>query len=290
MNDTLNINVTHETFDKLVIQKSDTALVVIIFLTQESPSCQELLTVISTLVQSYDENLVLTSIDAKKETELSRMFGIRSVPSIKFMRNGELVGEFTRVPDTEEIREKLDLLIENESDNAFLAAFQHYKQGHIESALLRMYDIVEHYPKNITLKIQLVSILLHEMRYSDAATLLESLPPKIKETAEVKKFATQILLAEKTSDLPSIEMLTAAIENNTNVLQSRLDLSTQFLVLGEYQLALDQLLLIITTDRKFQDGVGEREILQLLELLGTMGDTEKQLANQYRQKLAQLLH
>jgi putative thioredoxin len=54
----------------------------------------------------------------------------------------------------------------------------------------------------------------------------------------------------------------------------------------QYEAALDQLLEIVRTDRKFHDDAGRKAMVSIFNLLGGSGDTVKQ----YRAKLSMALN
>ena len=53
----------------------------------------------------------ICKVNVDNESELSRRFGIRNIPTMLFMKNGEIVDQITGVQPEDVIRQKIDSLL-----------------------------------------------------------------------------------------------------------------------------------------------------------------------------------
>ena len=289
------IDVDAQSFQADIIDKSQQQLVVVDFWATWCQPCQSLLPVMHKLAEEYAGGFILAKVDIDQNQELAQMFGVRSVPTVKFIRQGQLVDEFTGVLPESEIRAKLDTHIVRQSDQAFLDAFAVYKQtaddqSARKQAIEQLIQVCNSDVENNPIRVQLAKILVHESDFEQARLVLEALPEPFKSSDDVKNLLIQIEMAEKTKDLPDLENLIAAVNTNPDDLKARLQLSSQFVVLGEYESALEQLMEIIKRDRNFENDIGRHEMIKLFDILSTAGEAEKALASNYRRKLAVYLN
>jgi putative thioredoxin len=78
----------------------------------------------------------------------------------------------------------------------------------------------------------------------------------------------------------------AAIAANARDNAARYELAAHLVLRQEYEAALDQLLEIVRTDRRFRDDAGRKAIVSIFNLLGGSGD----IVRQYRTKLSMALN
>ena len=289
------IDVTAQSFQTDVTEKSNETLVVVDFWATWCQPCQSLLPVMHRLAEEYAGKFILAKVDIDQNQALAQRFAVRSVPTVKFVRQGQVVDEFTGVLPEQEIRAKLEQHIVRASDQAFLDAFARYQQAGEDEiarkqALQQLIQVCNTDTGNNPIRIQLAKILLHESDLLQARQILEALPEPFRSSDEVKSLLLQVDMTEQTRDLPDVETLIHTVNNNPEDLNARLQLARQLVVLGDYENALQQLLEIIRQDRSFEDDIGRREMLRLFDMLSAAGEAEKQLANTYRRKLARYLN
>ncbi|MEK7666060.1 MAG: tetratricopeptide repeat protein, partial [Pseudomonadota bacterium] len=80
--------------------------------------------------------------------------------------------------------------------------------------------------------------------------------------------------------------LLTAIAANAKDSAARYELAAHLVLRQQHEAALDQLLEIVRTDRKFRDDAGRKAMVSIFNLLGGSGDIVKQ----YRTKLSMALN
>jgi putative thioredoxin len=104
--------------------------------------------------------------------------------------------------------------------------------------------------------------------------------------ARVMQLQAQIKLAQMGASGENEETLKAAIATDEENLEARLKLGNVLVASGRYEEGMDQLLEIVQRDRKFQDDIGRKTMLDVFNLLGGQGE----LVMVYRRKLASVLN
>lgn len=73
--------------------------------------CKMLAPVIEELAKEYDGKITIGKCDVDENDELTSMFGIRSVPTVLFFKNGEVVDKTIGAVSKSEIVSKLEALL-----------------------------------------------------------------------------------------------------------------------------------------------------------------------------------
>lgn len=103
------VEITEENFPKLI--GSELPLV-IDFWAEWCGSCKALAPMMEEFAREYDGRVIIGKCDVEENNDLAVQFKIRSVPTILFIRNGEVVDKVVGAVSREEIKRKLDKLFE----------------------------------------------------------------------------------------------------------------------------------------------------------------------------------
>ena len=280
------IDVTEQNFISQVIEASHQQPVMVDFWATWCEPCKTLIPMLEQLANEYQGGFILAKVDVDQNQQLAGQFGVRSVPTVKIVKDGQIIDEFTGViPDTE-IRAKLDLHITRESENKIDQANALYTQGQTEQALEIMQQLILDEPDNHQARIIFANILVNEKRNDDARQLIESLPDDEKNKPEVRALVAKIEMSNTLKDAPSIKELEQRIEKDADDHDARYLLGNQLIAAGEYEDAMAQFLQLMIRDREFNDDAGRKSLLQLFDMLGGSGE----LVTKYRRKMANALN
>lgn len=276
-----------ETFSDDVLQASKTAPVLVDFWAPWCGPCKSLMPVLMNLADEYAGAFKLAKVNIDEQQQLAQQFGVRSVPTVKLVKNGKIVDEFVGAQSAETIRAMLDKHVVKESDVNMQAALQRYQQGD-KQAIADMIAIINANPANNNIRMQYVDVLLQEKQFDDAKMILKALPENLRNKPEVAGLLSRLEFMGQ-SDIEAngdANSLLAAIEKDPNDCESRYQLGTIYIRQANYEAALEQFLEIMRRDRKFNDDAGRTGILKVFEMLGGSGP----LVSRYRQKMASLLY
>ena len=88
------MDVTDETFERDVVERSRERPVVVDFWAEWCGPCHALAPVLEQAVAERDGEVTLVKVDVDANPELSRRFGVHGIPAVKAFRNGHVVREF----------------------------------------------------------------------------------------------------------------------------------------------------------------------------------------------------
>ena len=103
------IEVNDANFEELVL-KSDKP-VLVDFWAEWCGPCRMVAPVVEELSQEYDGKAVITKVDVDSNPETAVKFGIRNIPTILFIKNGEVVDKHVGAAPKAALAEKIDALL-----------------------------------------------------------------------------------------------------------------------------------------------------------------------------------
>ncbi len=103
------LNITSENFEKEVIS-SPVPAVVDFFATWCGP-CKMLSPIVEELADEYGEKLRFCKVNVDDERELALKFGITSIPTLLFFKNGKLINTVVGYRDKDQLKEITDALV-----------------------------------------------------------------------------------------------------------------------------------------------------------------------------------
>lgn len=281
-----SFDVSAQSFQSQVIDASHQVPVLVDFWATWCGPCQSLMPVLEKLAAEYQGQFMLAKVEIDQQQELAAHFGVRSVPTVKLVKNGQIVDEFTGAQPEGEIRALLDRHVEGKPDTPMQQAIDRYEAGEKEQALQEMQQIILDDKENMQNRVRFAEILIQEERYDDARQLLDSLSVDIQMTPEVSALYSKLELAETLAGSDDIETLEKRIDTDPKDSEARYQLSARYAAEGRHDEAMQQLLEIVKRDRAYNDDAGRKGLLRMFELLGNQGE----LVSKYRRLLAQALN
>ncbi|MFA5060913.1 MAG: thioredoxin [Candidatus Pacearchaeota archaeon] len=107
----MEIDVTDETFEKEVIEKSKDIPVLVDFWASWCGPCVILKPILERISKDYGNKIILAKLDVNKNTKTASKYSVMSIPSVKLFKKGKIIDEFTGLQPEEKIREWLKLKI-----------------------------------------------------------------------------------------------------------------------------------------------------------------------------------
>jgi thioredoxin len=102
------MDVTTETFEQDVLERSKTVPVVVDFWADWCGPCKMLTPVLEQAVEERDGAVVLAKVDTDANPDLAQRYSVRGIPNVKAFRNGAVVDEFTGALPAAAVAEFLD--------------------------------------------------------------------------------------------------------------------------------------------------------------------------------------
>jgi putative thioredoxin len=283
MNDSPYIHtVTQETFQRQVIEASHAVPVLVDFWADWCGPCHMQMPVLIKLVGEYAGKFLLAKVNTDTERRLAQEHGIRSLPTMRLYRNGQVVEEILGAQTESTLRALIDPYIERASDKLRLAALDAYRQGHTEDALAMLRKAREADPENYRVQLALAELHLEAGDIGEAESLLEALPWEVREETPARRLRGLLDFSRIARDAAPIAELEQQLRDHPGDSQARYRLAARYVLAGRLQEAMDELLFIIQRDRSFGDDAARKGLLAVFELL----DKEDELVPSYRRKLS----
>jgi len=263
-----SIDVSEQNFQLEVIEKSKSVPVVVDFWAPWCGPCQTLKPILEKLAEEYQGKFVLAKVNSDENQQLSTQFGVRGIPSVKAVYNGQIVNEFSGALPESAVREFLDSIIPNESEIKRQAAMNSYDAGDNTAALALLDQAILLDGNNHTAKINKAMLLVENNDTDSARALIAELPANIQQDESVKELVTKIELNERINHLPDKQTLLQQIQQDESNLQARIDLASHYINDKSYEEAFELLFDVIRKDRNFGDGIARSTLLSVFTLIG----------------------
>jgi putative thioredoxin len=278
--------VNEENFSQVVLENSKKVPVLVDFWAAWCGPCQMLMPLLAKLVNEYQGAVLLAKINTDEQSNLAAQWGVRSLPTVKIFRNANVVNEFMGVQPESQIRAMIENYVERESDKISAQALDLYQQGQSAQAIELLYKAVDMDPQNQQIPIELTNILMTEGQYDQADKILATLPANIQTEPEVAALMARLDFARTAQNTPSIDDLKTTIASDPANKDARYQLSAKYILNGEYDPAMEQLIEILRRDRSYRDDAARKGLLKVFEMLGNQGE----LVSHYRTEMFKIMH
>jgi putative thioredoxin len=273
-------------FEEKVLKPSFGVPVLVDFWAAWCQPCQMLMPLLGKLAEEFQGKFLLVKVNSDEQQALATQYGVRSLPTVKFFRDGAIVDEFMGAQPESAIRALLDKYVVRDSDLVREQARKLREAGQLDQTLDMLKSAAGADPDNPRVRVDLMSVLIEAKRYDDADALYADLPFAEKESDAIKALLAELSFHRQAGDLDDLATLMEGVKNNPGDLSERLRLAAQLVVGGRLEDAMDQYIEVMKRDRTFQDEAGRKGLLEVFTLLGA----DHPAVNTYRRKMFALLH
>ncbi|MDH4133950.1 MAG: thioredoxin [Gammaproteobacteria bacterium] len=279
-------DVTQDSFETEVLARSRTVPVLVDFWAAWCGPCKMLMPLLAKLADEYGGKFFLAKVNTDTEQALASRYGIKSLPTVKLFRNGEAVDEFLGVQPEKTIRALLDRHVPRASDGLIEMARVELETGNPGKAQALLEEALSLDPGSDRVKLESARLALMLGQISDADKHLATLSIEARDSAEATALRAQMEFARIAAAARSADELRQAIAANPRDSGARYELAAKLVMQGEAAAALDTLLDIVRTDRKFNDDAARKAMISLFNLIGG----NHPLVQEYRRKLSMALN
>ncbi|MBI3198381.1 MAG: thioredoxin [Rhodospirillales bacterium] len=265
-------------FAKDVIEASRTVPVIVDFWAPWCGPCKTLQPMIEKAVKEAKGAVKLVKIDIDKNQMLAQQLRIQSIPAVYAFFGGRPVDGFMGAVPESQVKAFIDKLVQaaggaaGGAGNEIAELLEHAKaavaQNDMETAAQIYSEILGVDPENVPALAGLARYHVHAGDYEQATTLLDQVPAKEKNNADVVAVKATIDLAAKAKEAGPVDVLKAKAAADPKDFQSQLDLALAYWAGGQKQEAIDELLAMIKADRNWNEAAARQQLLKFFEALG----------------------
>jgi putative thioredoxin len=263
------IDITIENFEQEVIAASMSQPVLVDFWAPWCGPCKSIGPILEKLETEYGGAFKLAKINSDEEQQLAGAFGIRSIPTIVLMKNGQPVDGFMGALPEGKVREFLDkhvqaLAPEEEEEEALP---QDDLAADPQAQLEKLQHAVATDPSNDDARFDYVKALLLAGREADARRAFEPVASKAPVSRRIDALARWLDAIGFAASQPSAADLDARIAANRRDFQARFDRARLLIAQQRWTAAMDELLEILMRDKSWSEDLARKTYIAILEII-----------------------
>ena len=285
MSDAYSIQVTSETFETDVLQKSQETPVLVDFYAEWCGPCKTLGPMLERLADEYAGAFILAKVDADAEQMLVAGMGVRSLPTVVLFKNGQPADHFMGALPEGEIRAILDKHVGRVEASPLERAAELVALGQYDEAIALYQLITADDPENYDVYLDMAQALLKKGDLDSAEAIVERLPDAQKMDPRAKSIVAGKVFQDLLAGAPDRATCESRIAANDEDSEARYFLAVHLMVSDDVESAITHLLTIIRTDRQYNDDAARLLLIQIFDRLGN----DDPRARTGRRQLATLL-
>ena len=278
--------ITSETFSKLVLEKSKTNPVLVDFWAEWCAPCKMLMPLLENIVSEYSGKIDLTKVNTDEEQQLASSFNIRSLPTIKLFKDGEIADEFMGVLPEPAIRDFIEKHLDRPGDESIREAKKLLENGKIKEAIQTIQLALQHDPSYDKLHLILAGYQLDAECFEEARSTFDNFPKNLRQNSVAQSILARIELSEIAGENTDLNALETYVINNPKDFKKKVQLGAVYFSAGNHSAAMEQWLeIVLIGDRKAKE-LGRENLVRTFEILGA----DHKEVPAYRRRLAQALN
>jgi putative thioredoxin len=244
-----------------------------------------LMPMLEKIANEYQGAFLLAKVNADEQQMITQQFGVRSLPTVMVIQNGQPVDGFAGAQPETQVRQMLEQYLPKPWDGLLQTAQQFMAEGDFAAALGPLRQAFEESGQRPDITIALARALIECMRLDEAEKVLDGVRLADQDAA-YEQVKAQLEIKREAAKSPEIEALEARLADNPEDLDIRHQLAVQFTDAGHFKEGMEHFVEILRKDIDHGDGATKRLLLDTIASLGK-GDP---LAAEYQRKLYSLLY
>ncbi len=279
------VNIDESNAAALLIDESHKRPVVVDFWADWCAPCKTLMPLLEKIANEYRGAFLLAKVNADEQGMIAQQFGVRSLPTVVVMHNGQPVDGFAGAQPETAIRQMLEPYLPKPWDGLLQLAGEAVEQGDFAGALTPLRQAWEESGRALDITWLYARALIETLRLDEAEQVLGEIR-LADQDANYEQLQALLQIKREAAKSPEIEALERQLEANPDDLDARHQLAVQYTNAGMFKDALENLIIILRKDLNHADGATKKALLDTIASLGK-GDP---LAAEYQRKLYSLLY
>lgn len=279
------VDVSYDNAQSTLIDESMQRPVLVDFWADWCAPCKQLMPILEALAVEYNGAFLLAKVNADEMQGITQQFGVRSLPTVMLIQNGQPVDGFAGVQPESQIRAMLEKVLPKPEDELLQRALELMQQGNFDDAIEPLRAAHQAAPNRSDIKLHLAQSLAELNKVDLAQGVLDSVP-MVDQDAHYEQVKALLELKREAADTPEIQALQQQLAQHPDDMQLQYQLAIQFSQVGREAEALAILFEILKRDREYADNAARRTYLDILKALGN----KDSIAIEYQRKLYSLLY
>tara|TARA_R110002110_G_scaffold415748_1_gene654876 strand:+ start:119450 stop:120304 length:855 start_codon:yes stop_codon:yes gene_type:complete len=279
------VNIDETNAAQLLIEESHNRPVVVDFWADWCEPCKVLMPLLEKIATEYQGAFLLAKVNADEQQMITQQFGVRSLPTVMVIQNGQPVDGFAGAQPETAVREMLAKFLPKPWDALVQKAQASIEAGDYSAALPPLRQAWDESGKQHDITLTLAHALIESRRLDEAELVLDTVR-MADQDAGYEQLRAQIDIAREAAKSPEIEALEKRLAENPDDLDVRHQLGVQYTSGGHFSDGMEQLIHILRIDINHGGGTTKKLLLDTIASLGK-GDP---LAADYQRKLYSLLY
>ena len=279
------VDINEANAQQQLIDESFNRPVVVDFWADWCEPCKQLMPTLEKLANEYAGAFLLAKVNADEQQMLAGQLGVRSLPTVMVIKEGQPVDGFAGAQPESAVREMLEKHLPSPWNAKIAEATELLDAGDTAGALALLRGAWEDSNKLKDIALAYAGALIEANRLDDAEAVLKEVR-LVDQDALHEQLLAQIELKREAGKSPEVEALEAELAADADNHEVRVRLAVQLTTQGHHKDALEHLLVVLRADRDWNNGEAKRMYLDTLATIGK-GDP---LSAEYQRKLFSVLY
>ena len=276
-------NVTPDSFQADVVERSATVPVVVLFWADQSAPAAEAKRYLEQLVGQYGGKVLLGLVDVAADPTLAQHLRVQALPSLRVIDKGQIAHQLEGPQPEQALRSLFDQLTLSAADVTKAELSQFLERKDFTSALGFLQRAIAEEPNNASFRLELADVLVRQGDLDGARKALETVPA---DAPERDRPETRLALADEAAALPPQEQLLRKLADDPENVEALHQLAVGEAAAENFEAALESALKVLQTDRSYGDDIGRLTMIRIFTVLGKGNE----LANAYRRRMFNFMH
>lgn len=277
--------ITMDNAQALLVEESYKRPVVIDFWADWCAPCKALMPVLESLAQAANGGFLLAKVNADTENHIAAQFGVRSLPTVVIMKDGQPVDGFVGAKTPSEVQAFLDQHLPKAWEAAVGRAQGFLADNNPQEALPLFLEALQQSKQLPSILLAVVDCYLQMNRFDEAEKYLAQVK-MVDQDARYEQLKGALALKREAAKTPQLQALEAAFAATPDDLSVRFQLAMQLSQDAAPRQALEHLYEVIKRERNFNEGEALQAYKAIIANLGK-GDS---LAIEFQRRLFTLLY
>jgi putative thioredoxin len=270
---------------QFLIEESHKRPVVVDYWADWCEPCKVLMPLLEKIADEYKGAFLLAKVNADEQQAIAQQFGVRSLPTVMVIQNGQPVDGFSGAQPETQVRLMLEKYLPKPWDGLLQMAQEAIDKDDFAGALSPLRQAWEDSGQLHDITLAYAQALIESLRLDEAETVLAGVR-MANQDAGWEQLRAQLEIKREAAKSPEIEALEQQLAASPDDLDVRHQLAVQYTNTGQFREALEYLVEILQRDLNHADGATKKLLLDTLASLGK-GDP---LSAEYQRKLYSLLY